>query len=125
MHLDGRWLPERIRLGAQLDEESGEETVTLDSGIIVTNQRWAEVLRRYNVAMVVMRYDDADLIALRQLWRDARRSHSFDMYDITDETDTDIVHVRFVTDLQIVAIGGGLYSVEPFSLLEDKTIEAS
>lgn len=118
-HLN-RFIPERFALGAELEEESGEEEVQLDSGILVTNQRWVNVLRTWSVTMPAMTADDPDLIELRSLWRAARRSHSFWLTDFTDESDATVVKVRFRSDLQIVALGAGLFEVQAFTLYEDK-----
>lgn len=120
MHLD-LWLPERIALGAELEEESGEEELELDSGIVDTNQRWAAVRQTYSIGMPPMRGTDPDLAALRALWRAARRSHSFNMLDFTDESDGTAVKVRFRSDLKIVALGAGLYQIDGLTLMEDKS----
>lgn len=114
------WFPAKIALGAELDEESGEEDVELDSGIPVTNQRWASVRKTFNFAPIAMKGSDPDLIALRQLWRDARRSNSFNIEDFTDPT-APTVKVRFRTDLKIIAQGAGIYSIDSFTLMEDKS----
>lgn len=119
MHLD-RWMPERFALGAELDEESGEEELLLDSGIVVTNQRWAEVLRTWSCAMPPMEADDPDLIDFWSLWRAARRSHTFWLADFTDEDRTTEVKVKFNSNVQKVALGAGLYQVQSFTLIEAK-----
>lgn len=119
MHLD-RWMPERFALGAELEEESGEEEVPLDNGILVTNQRWASVLRTWSCALCVMAADDPDFLDFRDLWREARRSNTFWLADYSDEARTTEVKVKFRSDIQIVALGAGLYQVPSFTLIEAK-----
>lgn len=117
MHLD-LFVPQRFQEAAELEEEDGVEATELDSGITVTNQRWAEVRRTYNVAMPPMRRADPDLAAMRSLWRAAVRSHSFNLVDPFDGVS--IVRVKFQTEFKLIALGANNFQIPAFTLIEAK-----
>ncbi len=119
MHLDGRTFPQRIALGALTESEWGVEVIKLDSGRTKRNQRWANPLRTFDLAMPLMRRDDADYQALLDLWEDSLGGiHSFDYIDHKDQTDSTVIAVRFATPLRTTSITPDLEAVEQFTLEE-------
>lgn len=118
-HLDGRTFPQRISLGAATESEWGVEVVQLDGGRTRRNQRWAAPLRSFEVAMPIMRRDDADYIALLSLWNDSGGGlNSFDYIDHKDQTDSTVIAVRFATPLRTTSVTPDLEAVEVFTLEE-------
>lgn len=119
MHLDGRTFPQRISLGAVTESDWGVETIQTDGGRTKRNQRWTNPLRRFEVAMPLMYRDDADYVAMLDLWEDSLGGlHSFDYIDHKDQTDSTVIAVRFATPLRTTAVTPDLEAVEPFTLEE-------
>ncbi len=114
------YLPQRIELLAVRKEEYATEIVTMDSGRELRNNRHANPIRSYDVAMPIMREDDTDLAALRALYAEAQGSlNSFNFHDFTDSSDATVVAVRFDSPLQITAIAPDLFHVDSFTLKEE------
>ncbi len=116
MHI-GSTFPQRIELGAITVSEWGVEEVVTDGGWVIRNQRWSTPLLRFEISMPLMRRDDADYIALLNLWDQAAgTTHSFDYIDHRDQTDSTVWEVRFATPLRTMAVTPDLEHVDTFTL---------
>lgn len=119
MHLDGRTFPQRIALGAVTETDWSVEVIQTDGGRTKRNQRWANPLRRFEVAMPLMRRDDEDYQDFLELWDDSLGGlYSFDYIDHKDQTDSTVIAVRFATPIRTTAVTPDLEAVEPFTLEE-------
>lgn len=117
-------LPDRIELGALRTEDWGTEVVTTDGGLDIRNNRWNAPLRSYDIALPPTKRDDADYVALRDLFAEAEGGlHSFDFLDWSDGV---TVAVRFDTPLRITGMtpddgaDKGIDHIDTFTLVEVK-----
>ncbi len=98
MHL---WLslPQKLEIGASRKDSWKAEIEPTDGGYEVRNTPWSSPLREYTLALPSKSVDDPDLVAVRDMWRNALGSvHTF---NFTDWIDGDTVRVRFDGDLQM------------------------
>jgi hypothetical protein len=120
MHL---WLslPTKVEIGAQRNDDWDGDVETTDGGYEVRNTRWAGPLSSFTASLPVKDVDDADLVALRDMWRLAQgKTHSF---NFTDWVDGQVYRVRFDTGLQITTPRRmPMHHVDPFTLQEVRDV---
>lgn len=103
-------------IGAGRSTEWDVEVVRTDGGHEVRNARWSAPLRSYDVSGYTCANDNADFVAIRNLWEMSEGgSNSFNLWDWVDE---EYVRVRFEGPLQISAPTPSLRKIDTLSLVE-------
>lgn len=117
-HLDA-FLPTSVEIGAVKRFVWMPEIVTTDGGNEVRNQRRSRATRYYDCAMPTCTRDNADYLAVLQLFEDSLGgTDSFNLTDWTDESGETVVKVRFDGELQITSPAGHLDHIDTFTLVE-------
>lgn len=95
-------LPDRIEIGALRREEWSTDIVATDGGTERRESRWEAPLRSYDVSLPITARDDADYLAVKDLFADAKGS--LNSFNFKDWSDDEVIAVRFDGPLNLTGV---------------------
>lgn len=111
-------LPSRIAAGVARDSELMVDKVRTVGGHEVRNQEWETELRSWEVPFPNMKSDDADFLAVLDLWKTVDgETHTFDFFD---EIEGDTARVRFEGKLRVSHVAGPMFMIDTLLLVEQR-----